>query len=55
MRSVFPTIERDWLFVLPTTAVLCRIGIKEQMLIDTFGDAYRDHRRRTRKLIPRVY
>lgn len=34
---------------------LIRMRIEEEMLIDEFGDAYRDYQKRTKKLIPFVY
>jgi len=35
--------------------VLYRIGIEERMLIQKFGDEYRDYMKRTKKLIPFLY
>ena len=34
---------------------LYRIRIEEKMLIDTFGDEYREYTKKTRKIIPFVY
>lgn len=32
-----------------------RIGIEERMLVETFGDEYREYMRRSKKLIPFIY
>lgn len=32
-----------------------RVGPEERMMLDTFGDAYRDYARRTKRLIPGVW
>lgn len=34
---------------------LIRIRIEERLLVETFGDAYREYQRNTRKLIPFLY
>jgi hypothetical protein len=36
-------------------AIMIRVGIEEQLMIDRFGEAYRTYRRRTWKLIPFVW
>ncbi len=41
--------------VLANIFLLARINMEENMLIDAFGDEYRDYIQRTRKLIPFIY
>ena len=36
------------------TLYLFRVGREEKMLLDTFGDEYRDYMKRTRRIIPRL-
>jgi len=38
-----------------TILLLFRIEIEERMLIETFGEDYREYRKNTRKIIPYVY
>jgi protein-S-isoprenylcysteine O-methyltransferase Ste14 len=35
--------------------ILYRIRIEEKMLIDTFGDEYREYTKKTKKIIPFIY
>ena len=35
--------------------VIWRIGGEEEMLLEAFGDDYRDYQRKTRKLVPLIY
>ena len=35
--------------------VIWRIGGEEEMLLEAFGDDYRDYKRKTRKLVPLIY
>ena len=32
-----------------------RINREERMMVETFGDAYRDYMRRTKRIIPLIY
>jgi protein-S-isoprenylcysteine O-methyltransferase Ste14 len=36
------------------TLYLIRVGREEEMLLETFGDEYRDYMRRTGRVIPRL-
>jgi protein-S-isoprenylcysteine O-methyltransferase Ste14 len=38
-----------------TILLLFRIEIEERMLIETFGEDYREYRKNTKKIIPYVY
>lgn len=35
--------------------IVYRIGIEESMLLDRFGDEYRDYMKRTKRMIPYIY
>jgi protein-S-isoprenylcysteine O-methyltransferase Ste14 len=37
------------------TLFLGRVGQEEQMMVDSFGDAYRAYMKRTRRIIPGIY
>jgi len=41
------------LFIIPL--ILYRLRIEERMLIEKFGDEYREYMRKTKKLIPFIY
>ena len=41
--------------VVATVLLLFRIEIEEKMLIETFGEDYREYRKNTKKIIPYVY
>ncbi len=43
-----------WLFLL-VPGFICRIRIEEKLLIDEFGDKYRQYARRTTRLVPGIY
>jgi len=34
---------------------LYRIGVEERMLIERFGDEYREYMKKTKKIIPFIY
>lgn len=38
-----------------TAVMIWRIGGEEEMLVEAFGDEYREYRRRTRRLFPRIW
>jgi len=38
-----------------TIFLLFRIGIEERMLIEVFGDEYREYQRNTKRMIPYIY
>jgi len=40
-------------FLIPF--ILYRIRVEEQVLIEKFGDEYRDYMRKSRKLIPYIF
>jgi len=40
---------------VPTIFPLFHMGIEEKMLIEVFGDEYREYQRNTKKIIPYVY
>ena len=53
-------ITSNWLvggLALMAVLILCiaRIPEEEQMLIETFGDDYRNYMKRTKRLIPYIY
>jgi protein-S-isoprenylcysteine O-methyltransferase Ste14 len=54
-RIVRSAIDEDMIFFALIPVFLNRIRIEERMLIEEFGDAYREYRETTRKLIPFVY
>ncbi len=43
------------LIAVATIFLLFRIGIEEKMLIEVFGDEYREYQRNTKRLIPFIY
>jgi protein-S-isoprenylcysteine O-methyltransferase len=43
------------MFIAPTLAVLYRIHVEEQALLENFGAEYADYSRTTKRLIPGVY
>jgi protein-S-isoprenylcysteine O-methyltransferase Ste14 len=38
-----------------TAVMIWRIGGEEEMLVEAFGDEYREYQRRTRRLLPRIW
>ena len=50
-------VAANWLILLPalatTTLFYSQIGKEEAMLIDRFGDEYREYMKRTPKFIPK--
>jgi protein-S-isoprenylcysteine O-methyltransferase Ste14 len=50
-------VAANWLILLPalvtTTLFYTQIGKEETMLIDRFGDEYREYMKRTPRFIPR--
>jgi len=50
-------VASNWLLLLPTLAIItifyAQIGKEELMLIDRFGDEYREYMKRTPRLIPK--
>lgn len=44
------------LFIKAATVILIfRIGIEEELLIEVFGEDYKEYQRTTKKLIPHIY
>ncbi len=43
------------IMLLMIPLILYRLGIEERMLIEKFGDEYRQYKRKTKKLIPFIY
>ena len=41
--------------VVATVILLFRIGIEEKLLIEVFGEDYKEYQRNTKKLIPHIY
>jgi len=37
------------------TLFFCRVGHEEQMMLERFGDEYREYMRRTKRIVPGVY
>jgi protein-S-isoprenylcysteine O-methyltransferase Ste14 len=52
---IFSSIYGALLMFLGMVLLLFRIEIEEKMLIEAFGEEYREYQKNTKKLIPRVY
>ena len=52
---LFSSLWGGVLMAVSALSFLIRIPVEEEMLIEEFGDAYREYRKRTKKVIPYIY
>ena len=52
---IFSSLFGFLLMLLLIPLILYRLGIEEKMLIERFGDEYREYMRKTKKMIPFIY
>jgi protein-S-isoprenylcysteine O-methyltransferase Ste14 len=52
---VFSSLYGVFLVAIATTFLLFRIEIEEKMLIEAFGEEYKEYQKNTKKLIPYIY
>ena len=51
----FNSLMRLIIILLGNLFLLIRVGIEEEMLVEEFGDEYREYMKRTKRLIPLLY
>ncbi len=52
---LFSSFYGFFVMLLLIPCILYRIGIEEDMLVERFGDEYRDYRQTSKKLVPYLY
>lgn len=53
--SIFSSVYGISLIVVATIFIAFRIRIEEKMLIDFFGEDYKDYQKKTKRIIPYIY
>ncbi|TRO47701.1 isoprenylcysteine carboxylmethyltransferase family protein [Candidatus Bathyarchaeota archaeon] len=52
---IFSSIYGALIVLLASTFLFFRMDIEEKMLISVFGNEYKEYKRKTKRLVPRVY